>query len=222
MVAGVRSVVRQCDRPAFAGAGWLRRRRGFALAGLLAGLLSCSVESAQIRPGGAGAYIKSVGQEVIAVIRNPRLDAVGRKAALREVFKKSFDTDAIGRFALGRHWRIATAKQKVRYLKILPDYVADVYAGQISTYAGEIFVVIRERQIGKSQSFVNAQIRRAGKKPLDVDFRVLDRPEGFRIFDVFIERVSLLVAKRDEFSSIIRREGMARFLERLQRRTENI
>ena len=147
-------------------------------------------------------------------------DPISRRAQLREIFLRSFDTTLIARFALGRYWRTATTEQKAQYLEIFPEYVADVYAGQFSNYSGQTFTVIRERRIDDKKSIVNAKIRRPDGTSFQIDFRVRLGPEGFKNVDVIVEHISLLVTKRDEFSSVISREGMDGLLTRLRRQTE--
>jgi len=40
--------------------------------------------------------------------------------------------------------------------------------------------------------------------------------EGFRIFDVYLAGLSLLITKRDEFAAILARHGMSGLNERLR------
>lgn len=193
---------------------------GAAVVAVLLGLTWGAAGSPQATQDSPSAFVQSVGEEVVTVLENRKLDRNQRRLSLRKIFKRSFDTTSIARFALGRYWRTATEKQKARYLDILPDYVARVYAGQLSSYSGETFIVLRERRIDGKRSLVNAEIRRSGETSLRIDFRVRHRPEGFSIIDILVENVSLLIAKRAEFSSVISREGMDGFLARLRRMTE--
>ncbi len=169
-----------------------------------------------------GAFVQSLGDEVITILRNRDLNTNNRRISLREIFKKSFDTTSMARFVLGRYRRTATDVQKAEYLKIFPEYVADIYAGQFSTYSGEMISVLKVRKIDEKRSIVNAEIRRPEGTTFRVDFRVRRGPAGFRIIDVIVERISLLITKRAEFSTVIRREGMDGLLERLRRQTEKV
>lgn len=187
---------------------------------LLLGLMWGSAGIAQTAQDGSGAFVRSLGDEVIAVLNKPEKSRIWRRVQLRKIFLKSFDTTLIARFALGRYWRTATADQKAQYLEVFPDYVADVYAGQFSNYAGETFTVFRERRISDKKSIVNTKIQRPNGTTFEVDFRVRLGPDGFKNIDVIVEHISLLVTKRDEFSSVVRREGMNGLLTRLRQQTE--
>ncbi len=187
---------------------------------LLLGLMWSAAGIAQTAQDSPSAFVRSLGEEVIAVLQKPDVDRIWRRTQLRKIFLKSFDTGLIARFALGRYWRTATAEQKARYLEIFPEYVADVYAGQFSTYSGETFTVFRERRVDEKKSIVNTKIQRPNGTSYQVDFRVLLGPEGFKNIDVIVEHISLLVTKRDEFSSVIGHEGMDGLLTRLRQQME--
>jgi phospholipid transport system substrate-binding protein len=187
---------------------------------LLLGLMWSIAGFAQTAQGSSSAFVRSLGDEVIAVLQKPDMSRIWRRVQLRKIFLKSFDTGLIARFALGRYWRTATAEQKAQYLLIFPKYVADVYAGQFSNYAGEIFTVIQERRINDKKTIVNTKIQRPNGTTYRVDFRVRLGPGGFKNIDVIVEHLSLLITKRDEFSSVVRRHGMDGLLKRLRQHTE--
>ncbi len=48
------------------------------------------------------------------------------------------------------------------------------------------------------------------------------RADGFRTFDVLVEGLSLLITKRDEFASVIRRKGLDGLLSLLEQRTRRL
>ena len=200
--------------------GVYRAYRVFS-AGLVMALgLCCGIAAqAQAPASSPEGFVRKLGAEVIAVLANDKLDIAQRKSELHDIFLRSFDSKAMARFALGRYWRVASAKQRHRYLKVFPVYVADIYAGRLSTYAGETFVVLRSRTLDSGKSMVNTEIRRPDGGAFKVDFRVHAEGNGFKNTDVLVEGVSLLVTKRDEFAAVIRRSGLEALISALERRT---
>ena len=173
------------------------------------------------RAENAGEFVRALGAKVIAILSEETRDKARRRAALRAVFLESFDTEAIARFTLGRHWRIATDAQRARYLDLLPTYVADIYAGRLTDYAGEAFVVLRERPSDGDRWLVNAQIRHPDGRTMKIDFRLRQR-DGFHVFDVLVEGISLVITKRDEFATVIRHKGLDGLLSLLEQRTRSM
>lgn len=197
-------------------------RRRAAACVLAATLCWAAPTPARAETEGASSFIRALGEDVVAVLKDGALDQASRREALRAIFEGAFDTKAIARFVLGRYWRVATAAQKARYLEVFPVYVADIYAGRLSGYAGEKFVVVRERPVDADRVHVDTEIRRPAGNPLQVDFRVHRTPAGFRILDAQVEGVSLLITKRDEFATVIRRKGVDGLLSLLEERTRGM
>ena len=211
------------DRRTDTAEGWAVPTRRVALAIALTLVLCLPMPTiVYAQPNDASGFVRALGDRVVAILRDERRDNASRRAALRGVFLESFDTRAIARFALGRHWRVATDAQKARYLDLFPTYVADIYAGRLSNDAGEVFVVLRERRRDTNRTLVNAEIRRPDGGPLKIDFRLRRYPDGFRVFDVLVEGLSLVITKRDEFAAVIRRNGLDGLLSLLEKRTRSI
>ena len=196
------------------------RRRAIVLA---FGAIMCWTTPvfASDRTENASEFVRALGAKVITILSDETRDKVARRAALRAVFLESFDTAALARFTLGRHWRIATEAQKARYLDLLPTYVADIYAGRLSAYAGEVFVVLRERPSDTDRWLVNAQIRHPDGSTLKIDFRLRQRNK-FHVFDVLVAGISLVITKRDEFATVIRHKGLDGLLTLLEQRTRSM
>ena len=72
-----------------------------------------------------------------------------------------------------------------------------------------------EQSSKPTESLVVARITRQYGAPLNLSFRVRQTKDKLRIVDVTVAGVSLIVTKRSEFDSIIRREGLPGLLRRL-------
>jgi phospholipid transport system substrate-binding protein len=162
----------------------------------------------------AGQFVSKLGDDVIQILKNDPYDA--RKQKLREVFTRSFDVGAMAQFAAGSYWRRADDNQKREYLKLFGQYVASLYANKFGDYSGQNFKVTGERASGDADIAVESTIVQGQKPPVKVDFRVRKSSDGFKIVDVYVEGISLLITKRDEFTTVLSREGMNGLLQRLR------
>ena len=75
--------------------------------------------------------------------------------------------------------------------------------------------LLRQKSLRKNESLVVARIKREFGPPLAMNFRVRQTNERLRIIDITVAGVSLIVTKRSEFDAIIRHEGIAGLLNRL-------
>lgn len=165
-----------------------------------------------------GQFIGRLGGEVVDILQDERLDQAARADRFRDLFADAFDVPTISRFVLGRHWRQATPEQRAEWQAVLKDYVAHIYARQFSTYEGQRFDVLRQRSVDGG-TLVQTRIQQPSGEPIDVDFRVQPASDDFKIVDVLVGNVSLLVTKRAEFASVIQREGVDGLMRRLKQAT---
>jgi phospholipid transport system substrate-binding protein len=189
--------------------------------GLSAALVACLMLSAAAlgQPEAAKdprTFVDTLGGEVLAIIKSPNISMAERQQRFRDLFNRAFDVPKIGRFVVGRYWNRANADEQAKYLEVFARYVSTIYATQFSQYQGESFKTIGARQIGDGESVVQSEIVRAGNPSIQVGFRVDASSGSFKIIDVTVEGVSLIVTKRDEFGSVLAQEGISGVIKRMQ------
>jgi phospholipid transport system substrate-binding protein len=130
-----------------------------------------------------------------------------RLARFRELFQADFDGPGIARFVLGRYWRSASHQEQQEFLKLFEDYVIFVYGTRLSSFNGERFKV-RGNRAEESGIIVSTDILSpSGEAPIKVDWRLVTDNGAFKINDVVIEGISMMVTQRSEFASVIQRHG---------------
>ena len=178
-------------------------------------LLAAMLQPVSAAAAGAEAFVRKVGDDVVDVLRQTPAGSEQREKRLRHLFVSVFDAPTIAKFVMGRHWRRLTDEQRERYLKVFPGYVAAIYARQFSDYKGQTFHVVRYRSTD-GQTVVSTEIRGGGlNQPINLEIRVRPTDGGFKIIDVKVEGISLLVTKRDEFNTFLARNDVATLIDRL-------
>jgi phospholipid transport system substrate-binding protein len=172
------------------------------------------VPAAAAQESGAADFVRALGDNVIQVLKKEPYE--GRKQKLHDIFTNAFDVNTMAKFAAGTYWRRADPGQQQEYLKLFGDYVATLYANKFGDYAGQEFKVTGQRASGDNDVAVESTIVQTNKPPVKVDFRVRKAAAGFKIVDVYVEGISLLITKRDEFTTVLAREGMGGLLTRLR------
>lgn len=162
-----------------------------------------------------GQFVSSLGDRVVAVLQETQDDERRRRAELRDIFLEAFDVDFIGQFVLGRFWRRASDSQKEDFMAVLPEYVATIYAGLFAGYEGDGFKVTREIEDGDS-TLVEGVIRSTNGPDVAAAFTITRPDSRYLIKNASVEGVSLLVAKRSEFASVITREGIDGLIKRIR------
>ncbi len=187
------------------------------LIAVLASVLTDAGAKAATSPGEAAKFLQALGDRALAILRSKDTTLEEREAEVREVLSRSFDLKTIGRFVLGSAWRRATPVQRDDYQRLFEEFLLQTYTRRLGGYAGESFRVLEAKSLGKRDALVVTEIRRAIDAPaLQAGWRVRGGPAGHKIIDVIVEGVSMILAQRSEFKSIVQRDGLGGLIEMLR------
>lgn len=151
-------------------------------------------------------FLQSFGDRAIAVLADTDASDMERRQKLEVLLRDGFSLARISKLALGRHWRSATDEERKAFASLFEDYIIDTYDRRLSAYSGQQIVVTGWEPAGKKGAMVSSRIEGSGA-PVDIGWRVEPADDGWRIVDVVVEGVSMLITQRNEFSTIIERNG---------------
>ncbi|MFI4987705.1 MAG: phospholipid-binding protein MlaC [Alphaproteobacteria bacterium] len=174
-------------------------------------------------PVEAGKFIQDLGDRAVALFSSyTPAEAAKSQEELRAILQKGFDLELIGRFVLGSTWRSATPEQKEEYRRLFDAWVINTYARRIGAYKGESFKVIGAQPLAETDAVVETEIDRADGPPLKAGWRVRGVQGNLKIIDVMVEGVSMALTQRQEFSSVIQREGLDGLIRGLRARVDSL
>jgi phospholipid transport system substrate-binding protein len=153
----------------------------------------------------ANVFMNDLWNRAVEVL-SKKVPLAERLARFRQLFQADFDGPGIARFVLGRYWRSASEEEQQEYLKLFEDYVVFVYGTRLSSFSGETFKV-RGTRTEQNGTIVSSDILSPGDAPIKVDWRLVTENGAFKINDVIIEGISMMVTQRSEFASVIQRHG---------------
>ena len=151
------------------------------------------------------AFIGNLGNEGIQTL-GPNVPPAQRVARFRELFQSDFDVTGIGRFAIGRYWRAFSPEQQQEFLRLFSEYTVQAYADKLGQYGGARFQVTGSEPVG-NEVVVNSQVLRTNGQPVQIDWHLIQEGDGYKVDDVYVDRVSMKVTQRDEFAKIIQNNG---------------
>jgi len=160
-----------------------------------------------VRAETASQFVAHLGENAIEVLADQDISDQARVENFYSLLKEGFDFPLIGRFVLGIHWRRATAIQRAEYGALFEQYLVNTYASRLGAYGGETLHVKNERSDRNKDTIVSSEIVRAKGPVIKVDWRVRGSNGAYKVIDVIVEGISLVITQRDEFSSVIRRKG---------------
>ena len=151
------------------------------------------------------AFINTLGTRAIEVL-GPAVPVQQRLTRFRDLFHNDFDIPGIGQFVLGRYWRAASPQEQQEFLRLFQEYIVQAYSTRLGQYGGAPFRVTGSRQSG-GEVVVTSEIERPGGAPVQLDWFLIDQAGAYKITDVYVAGVSMKVTQRDEFASVIQRNG---------------
>ena len=151
-------------------------------------------------------FIRTVGQQAIDTLTGKELTDEQRRAGFRAILTRRFELPLIARFTLGRHWRKASDEQRKEYVGLFEDYIVLAYAALFRDYNGESFSVGEGRKINDTDVAVKSELSLKDGRKIVVYWRVRSKSE-FKIIDIVIEGVSMVITQREEFAAIINSNG---------------
>ena len=181
-----------------------------------------AIVQAAAESGGASRFIRDLGDQAIQVLQTPNLTLEQREGRFREILRQGFNVDFIGRFVIGKHWRKASAQQKADYQQLFGEYILQTYAGRFGGYAGEKLTVAEEKAAGKTDVVVRTRIDRPSGSPINADWRVRVTDGRYGIIDVMVQGVSMALTHRQEFSALIRKNGVDGLIQLLHARVDKL
>jgi phospholipid transport system substrate-binding protein len=157
---------------------------------------------------GAMAFVDGVGKRGIGILSAAATSEGQRKQSFKSLLNDSFDLTTIGRFALGRYWRVATPQQRSEYQRLFEKMIIDVYSDRFSSYSGQQLKTASAKMVSNTDAMVTTFILpKDGGEKVQVDWRVRNAGGKYKIVDVVVEGVSMSVTQRSDFASVIQRGG---------------
>ena len=180
------------------------RRISFFLA---AALLVAFTASSALAAKTATETIQITIDEVLNIIKDPKMDSPDtRGPLLRQVedkIKTIFDFTEFSARTVGPKWRSFTQDQKDRFIDAFSALLRATYIEKLDGYDGEKVKFLGEVKSTKGDK-VEVQTSILMKdKEVPVSYRLLDKNGAWRVYDVRIEKVSLIENYRGQFKEIL-------------------
>ena len=174
--------------------------------------------------GGATDAMKSTIDEVLKIIQDKELKQPGRaeerRQRLEQVVGDRFDYQEMSRRALGAPWNTLSDKDKQEFVALFRTLLTNSYADKVESYSGEGVQYINERT-EKDYAEVRTKVL-TGKTEIPLDYRLLNKGNDWRVYDVVVDGVSLVNNYRGQFSKILRSSNYADLVDQLRKKSDKI
>ncbi len=180
-------------------------------------LLAFSAIAQELKPD---ELVRKVTDDVLAAVKSDKQLAAGDKQKALKLAEEKvlphIDFEEATRLAVGRSWREATPEQKKRLTDEFRRMLVRTYSSAISAYEGQTMKVLPvHMKADETDVTVRNQYIRPGGKPVQLDYQMRKTGDGWKIYDIIVEGVSLVLTYRSEFDAVVKQQGVDGLIKRL-------
>jgi phospholipid transport system substrate-binding protein len=167
--------------------------------------------------------VKNTADEVLTIIRSDKDIQSGNTKKVVELAEAKvlphFDFGRMTRLAMGRNWNKATDAQKEALVKEFRTLLVRTYSVSLAQYKNQ---TLETKPLaagaGDSEVTVKTLVLQPGGQPIPIDYRMAKTQEGWKVFDIAVEGVSLVTNYRGEFNAQVEKGGVEGLLKTLVER----
>jgi len=185
------------------------------MAALLSGvLLSCAVSGARADVPEPDVLIKDTVREVLNIVRADKELRSGNQKKLLELVDAKvlphFNFERMTRLAVGKSWRTATPEQKQALVAEFRTLLVRTYTKAFTSYRDQTVEVkpVKLAADATEVTIKTAIIKPGAQQPILVDYDMEKKPDGWKVYDLTVEGVSLVTSYRGTFADQVQQTGI--------------
>ena len=196
-----------------------------AITAAMAGFLLAGAAAAEgLAPD---ALVKNVTLEVVDIIKHDKEIRAGDRRKVVSLIETKvlphFNFQAMTASAVGRNWARASAEQKAQLMEEFKLLLVRTYASSLAAYSDQKFD-FRPLRAKPADTDVTVDVRvlQPGTEPVQIDYDMEKRPNGWKVWDVRVAGISLVANYRTEFDNQVREGGIDGLIKTLQAKNRSL
>ena len=192
----------------------------FGVVILLSTLLLAPTTWGAVVPG-PDTLVDNTAKEVLTIIRQDKGIKSGRKTRLLNLVEAKilphFDFKHMTRLAMGKNWSKAAPRQQQEIANQFRTLLVRTYYKALSVYSDHTIKVTPIKDIaGKTNVTVKTQaIKNNSHHTVSINYSMEKTSNGWKVYDITVAGISLVINYRGSFNSQIRRGGIEGLLKTL-------
>ncbi|HEX8962551.1 MAG TPA: ABC transporter substrate-binding protein [Rhodocyclaceae bacterium] len=154
--------------------------------------------------------VKSTSDEVLGVIRQTH-DRQKLQQLAQEKVVPHFDFERMTQLAMGRAWRQATPDQQHQLEEQFRELLVRTYTNAMAAGThgnAKIRFKPSHGAANAQETVVRTEAIEPGRAPVAIDYAMEKKPDGWKVYDVMVDSVSLVTNYRGQFESTVSQSGI--------------
>lgn len=164
--------------------------------------------------------VRDTSTQMLMTLREEETSVKQNPARLHEIVTENvlpnFDFERMGRWTLGKYWRNANQQQREEFIKEFRALLVRSYGRALVDYAdAEIVYLPFRMKDDEAQVKVHTELSRPHDNAVKITYSLHSTKNGWKVYDVAIEGVSLVTNYRSSFMSKVRQDGLDQLINQL-------
>jgi phospholipid transport system substrate-binding protein len=167
--------------------------------------------------------VRRTAEDVLGILRQDAAVARGDLRAVSAIIDAKvlphFDFERMTRLAAGKYWRSATASEQAAMVREFRALLVRTYAVALAEFRDR---TLTYRPLDAAPTarevVVQTEVATPSGKPIRLDYRMAQAGSAWKVYDILVDGVSLVVNYRALFDSTVNQSGIAGLIELLARK----
>jgi phospholipid transport system substrate-binding protein len=183
-------------------------------------LFTCFSYPLRARAGEPTDQLSATINEFVTILVNTpvaELRAKGLPAKALDLVFSRFDFSEMTKRSLGRHWLMLAPDQQAEFINAFTQRLLAAYGRTVRT-AGDERIQFHNEAINGNEATVNTKVVSSGEE-LPIDYLLHATDGQWKVYDIVIDRVSIVSNYRAQFDRVIARSSVQELLQRIKQPT---
>jgi phospholipid transport system substrate-binding protein len=170
-----------------------------------------------VRAGAPTDQLRASIDEFVAILSNTpvaELQASGLPQSARRLVFARFDFSEMTKRSLGSHWKSLDQGEQDEFVEAFTQRLLVAYGKTVRSSVNEKFQFTHEIQEGPMASVESKFVNADGDT--SIDYRLHDVDGQWKVYDVVIDRVSLINNYRAQFNRVIAKSSVQELLRKMK------
>ncbi|MCK5171757.1 MAG: ABC transporter substrate-binding protein [Planctomycetes bacterium] len=159
--------------------------------------------------------VRTKWYEIISVLDKKDAEGIDKKAAIDKIISPLFDFGLMSKLVLGRrHFSKFGSAQYAKFTKLFADKLKSSYFDKMSLYTDQKALI--KPGFFKGSGFYVPIDLVSGSNRIEMVYKLRKVEACWKIYDVEIQGVSILLTYRSQFDDILRGDSVEQLLSRLE------
>lgn len=183
----------------------------------------CSVDlTAVIAQTSAKQATQEFVSQALQILQDKQKSVQQKRRDLKPLMEARFDATEMARSTLGYHWRSLTPEQRADFTRTFTAFIEAAYLDKVQDYSGQAVHFGQSRSIGQGYEEVDTTIVQAGQNPIPVTYLLQQTQNGWKVYDVTVDNISIIANYRNQFNRVINEQGFPKLMADLRAKEQQL